>query len=147
MAPPQLDWHTNELILLIIRTRFTLLKKFNSLWSEICSEELFDDCEWLKLLSVIGFLWQLLCELSSLHSNAVQESGTQTDLIKIGVVSELGKWRSTKASRLSKYACWYIELKDACKSMHGSSCNYVSINLSPILEQVIFNCISCNGVE
>lgn len=36
-----------------------------------------------------GFLWQLLCELSSLHSNAVQESGTQTDLIKIGVVSEL----------------------------------------------------------
>nr|XP_022327346.1 oral-facial-digital syndrome 1 protein-like isoform X1 [Crassostrea virginica] len=36
-----------------------------------------------------GFLWQLLCEISSLHSNAVQENGTQTDLIKIGVVSEL----------------------------------------------------------
>ncbi|XP_062593125.1 centriole and centriolar satellite protein OFD1-like isoform X2 [Saccostrea cucullata] len=36
-----------------------------------------------------GFLWQLLCELSALHSNAMQETGTQTDLIKIGVVSAL----------------------------------------------------------
>jgi hypothetical protein len=43
------------------------------------------------LLLLTGFLWQLLCEISSLHSNAMQESGTQTDLIKIGVVSELGR--------------------------------------------------------
>lgn len=36
-----------------------------------------------------GFLWQLLCELSALHSNAVQEAGVQTDLIRVAAVSSL----------------------------------------------------------
>ena len=36
-----------------------------------------------------GFLWQLLCELSALHSNAVQEAGVQTELIRVAAVSSL----------------------------------------------------------
>ncbi|XP_056009983.1 centriole and centriolar satellite protein OFD1-like isoform X3 [Ostrea edulis] len=53
-----------------------------------------------------GFLWQLLCEISALHSNAMQESGTQTDLIKIGVVSELDE-------KLGEMEDFYSSKRDA----------------------------------
>ncbi|XP_071124369.1 centriole and centriolar satellite protein OFD1-like [Mytilus edulis] len=36
-----------------------------------------------------GFLWQILCELSALHSNASNETGVQTDLIRVAAVSSL----------------------------------------------------------
>ncbi|XP_033742061.1 oral-facial-digital syndrome 1 protein homolog isoform X2 [Pecten maximus] len=36
-----------------------------------------------------GFLWQLLSEVASLHANAVQDFGTQTDLIKVGPITSL----------------------------------------------------------
>ncbi|XP_021364369.1 oral-facial-digital syndrome 1 protein homolog [Mizuhopecten yessoensis] len=36
-----------------------------------------------------GFLWQLLSEIASLHTNAVQDFGTQTDLIKVGPITSL----------------------------------------------------------
>lgn len=43
------------------------------------------------LNNFVGFLWQLLCELSALHSNAVHETGVQTD-VRVSPVSSLGKF-------------------------------------------------------
>lgn len=71
-------------------------KKDYSLWNLTCLIHVHRVLKTIKSYSHIsGFLWQLLCEISSLHSNAVQENGTQTDLIKIGVISELGRYRLT----------------------------------------------------
>ena len=41
---------------------------------------------------IVGFLWQILCELSALHSNASNETGVQTDLIRVAAVSSLGMY-------------------------------------------------------
>ena len=45
----------------------------------------------ISTIVIAGLLWQILTELSALHSRATQDSGTQADLTRSGPITSLGE--------------------------------------------------------
>lgn len=67
-----------------------------------------------KLSFMTGFLWQLLCEIASQFGYSKQDSGVQTDPVKLPHTTSLGN----NCSLLFSTTLWIVEILPPCWTLN-----------------------------